>query len=505
MIKEENLKWWALVAMTSSVSLIFLNQTALTVILPVIQGELHGSALGTQWIVNTFLLFLTISLLAGGRLGDILGHRKTFFLGMFIFALASVSCAVSQTEQWLLTSRAVQGIGGAIFCPATAAILFSAFPLHERGKAMGIFVCASTICMTLGPFVGGLLTECLSWRFIFWLNIPIAAFGMAIARFSVASSKMKKDSFDFLSFIAFGIGISCLLMALMQGSKWGWSSPTILSLIIAGCTFLLLLGFSKRLTTHPLIDFSLYKDKVFIGANFAIFITQFLVMTSMYWTLYFQHVLEFSPTLAGAIVLLSGCPVIFMAPLAGRLTDRYGPRYPITVGFALMVFSLVWILFASIFEYGSLLLPGIFIFGCGGPLIFTPAAVACLNQVPAERRGVVSAMLMTLRQLGGTFGVAVIGTLFLNTHSNYFDALLQANAETQHLEAWMFEGFLAESEEALEIMSHLSSELSEYVLDSFMSAYHSAFFIINSAALCLGLAGFVAARILLKTEKAPTP
>jgi EmrB/QacA subfamily drug resistance transporter len=498
---ESNRKWWVLVAMTSCVSMILLNQTALTVVLPFIQQDLDVSYAGTQWIVNIYLLVLTISLLAGGRLGDIIGLHRTFFLGASVFSLASILGALSFSVEWLWASRALQGIGGAMLWPASAALVFSAFPPNERGKAFGMYVSMGTIALTVGPFLGGFFAEHLSWRCVFWLNVPVIMLAILIAYFFVKKSETKQETFDYRGFISFGVGVSCIIMAMQQGQNWGWDSPLTLSLICVGTIFLIVLGKTSSAAKYPLIDFSLFRNRVFTGAVLAIFLTQFLMMISLYWTLYFQHVLEFSATAAGAIALLSGCPVILVAPLAGRLTDRYGPNMPIALGFALMTFSLIWILFAGIYLNGLCLLPGIFVFGCGAPLIFTPSSVTCLSQVSADKRGVVSGIMMTLRQFGATAGVTAIGTLFSVVHRNQFKTLLQSDSITEYLDPWLFDGLFTEQDGSASSVESFSQEVADSVISSFETAYLDAFSFINVLAVCMGLFGLFVVRGLLKKPK----
>lgn len=501
---ETTKKWWILLAMICCISMIFINQTALTVALPSIQEDLHISQSMTQWVVNIYLMALTLSLIGGGRLGDILGLRKTFLIGASIFSFASIGGALSQSVEWLLGIRALQGIGGAMLWPASTAILFSSFPVNERGKAIGIYVSMGTVGLTLGPFLGGFFSEHLNWTFIFWFNLPFIILAMALTSWFVPASNPKNETFDLRGFISFGIGISCLLFAMLQGQEWGWSSPYVILLFVLGIAFLILMHRMSSKEKYPLVDFSLFRNRIFIGANLAVFLTQFVVMTPLYWTLYFQDFLEFTPTVAGAVGLLSGLPVIFIAPFAGRLSDRYGPSIPIALGFGLIVLALLWMLLVCTYLDCMFLLPGIFVFGCGSPFIFTPSAVAGLNQVTAEKRGVVSSIMMTLRQLGSTMGVAVIGTLFSIFHKTHFEGLMQNDHETKNLHSGLFDAILNETGEALQMMDHLSEEMTDRVIENFDMAYHQAFTMINALAFCLAVFGLVFVRLLLNRPKSHT-
>ncbi|MCI0381740.1 MAG: MFS transporter, partial [Chlamydiae bacterium] len=273
-LSERNRKWWILAAMTSTISMIFIDITVLPVALPTIQRELDISELGLQWIINAYTLALTVFVLVGGRLGDMFGHLKMFFFGLVIFAFFSALCGLSYFSLWFITSRFFQGIGGAILIPATVSMIISSFPQQQRGKAMGIYVSVGSIFLSIGPFIGGLLSQYLSWRFVFWINLPIAAIGFLLAKFSVPKQeKVEKKPlrFDYFGFIAFGLGLTAVVIAFMQAKYWDWFSLPTLLLIALGITLMLLMIVIDRRVEEPFLDFSIFKTPNFIGGLATLF------------------------------------------------------------------------------------------------------------------------------------------------------------------------------------------------------------------------------------------
>ncbi len=497
-LTEGNRKWWVLAAMTATISMIFIDVTVLPVTLPTILKELDTSELAVQWLINAYLLSLTLFVLAGGSLGDMFGYRYIFCWGITLFSIASALCGLSQASSWFIASRALQGVGGALLLPATGAILFSAFPPRERGKALGLYVSVGSIFLALGPFIGGLFTQYLSWRYVFWINLPIAAVGLALTFYAVPPSEKRKESFDLIGFLALAFGVSCLAIACMQSGVWGWISLKTLALFGSGILSILLLILVDRTVPHPFVDFTIFRDKLFLGANLSIFITQFLVMITVFWAMYFQTILGYAPAAAGGIAFIANAPVLLIAPLAGLLTDRFGPKPPVIAGFALISFSLFWFVKCTDGRDLFLLLPALIPFGCGIPLIFTPSSVASMSQVPPHKRGIASGISMTLRQLGATLGMALFGGMFLHLKEKRFARLLEENGATTTLDPRQFEGVASGTPAAVKQLSSLSIEAASFVKESAREAYLIAFGHINLVAAFVALAGLICALFLLR-------
>lgn len=505
-MREKNRKWWVLGAMATSISMIFVDVTVLPVVLPTLQRELGISDLGLQWVINAYTLILAMFVLAGGRIGDMWGLKKAFCFGLLFFAFASALCGLSTSEWWMIGSRALQGIGGAFLIPAAQGIIFSHFPPHQRGKALGLFVSIGSIFLALGPLIGGSLTTYLSWHYVFWINLPIALIGLWLTLSVVPAMKGKKEKFDWRGFGILTVGIFSLVLPLMQAQAWGWTSDLTLGLFLIGL-FSLYFLFKRRKKSHAsIIDFNLISTKASIASLTCISTNQFLVMVTVFWAIYFQNILGFSASQAGLLSFLANAPILFAAPFGGFLVDRFGPRLPVMIGFSLIFFSLLWWLKFDRVKSVWLLLPALIPFGFGIPMVFTPSFVALMNQIPSEKRGVASGINSTLRQFSATMGLAVFGSIFSSIHFGKFSEYLKTNAQTASLIPAHFEGLLSHSLEAVKNTQALPSAESDYVFTAARESFLNGFTHINAyaaMAACIGI--FIAWRLLknqpLHTEK----
>lgn len=502
-LTEKNRKWWILCAMTSAISVIFVDVTILPVALPTIQRTLGFSDLSLQWLINSYTLALTACIIAGGRFADRVGHRKVFFLGQLLFTLGSICCAVSYFAWWFILSRVIQGIGAALLIPSAFAIVFNAFPPSQRGKSLGIYVSIGSIFLALGPFIGGVFTQYLTWRLAFWINPPILLVGYVLARLSVPPSEKRYAPFDFPGFLTFSLGITALVVGLMQTKAWGWFSPFTVGLLFIGVFLLVLLYRVDWKTDDPFIDFTLFSNPTFTGALSANFITQFILMVTIFWAIYFQNALGFSPSLAGTLSLLSNAPIILAAPLGGHLLDKHGPRLPIVLGFSLLCASLLWLTQILDVRHVPLLLSALIPFGISIPLILTPSSTTAVAEVASERRGLATATSSMVRQLGGTLGLAILGATFLHIQSDHFAEDLKRNTETFHLDPHHFQGLLSEKPQAIETLNKLSADSQHFVTNSYTNSYIDAFFTINVIAGLAAILGLVLTLLLIKKKTRP--
>ena len=480
--------------------MIFVDITVLPVVLPTLQRELSISDLGLQWVINAYTLVLAVLVLAGGKLGDRWGLKKAFCLGVAIFALASAFCGLSHSAAWMIINRCLQGVGGAFLLPATQAIIISHFPPHQRGKALGLFVSIGSIFLALGPLIGGALTSYLSWHYVFWINIPIAFLGFTLASISVPSTAGKKEAFDTRGFCILALGITAFVFALMQVQAWGWGSIRISLLFLIGVFSLVLLFKRKHKPHASILDFEVIRTNPFIASSSCIFCNQLLIMATVFWAIYFQNILGFSPSKAGLYAFMANLPVLFSAPLGGFLVDRYGPRIPAMIGFGIVCFSLTWFTLFMRHESVAILLPTLFMFGFGVSMIFTPCYVGLMNEVPAEKRGAVSGITSTLRQFSSTMGLALFGSFYSSIYSKKFDQALHGNEATLSFTPDDFEGLLSKSQAAMQLIKQLPRDDALYVVRSAKSAFLDAFFSINLSAALIALAGILIAWRMLKNR-----
>lgn len=498
-------RWYILIVMIANISMIFIDSTVLPVALPTIQKELGISDLGLQWLVNAYLLALTVLLIAGGKLSDLFGRRKICALGLIIFSGSSVLCGFSYSETWFVTARVLQGLGAALLLPTTAAILLAAFPPQERGRAMGIYLGAGSVFLAIGPLLGGLLTQYVNWRYVFWINIPIAIFGLVFLFIIVPKSEKHEEKFDFLGFLTLALGISALVIGLMETPRMGWNSPIIWVLLLFGIGLITALIKIDRKIDHPFIEFSLFKNKNFSAAVTCVFLVQFLMMVTVFWAVYFQHALQLSPSVAGTITLIANSPVIVTAPIAGHITDKFGPKYPAMTGFFLIFVGLIFFLSVVNMNNFYLLIPALILYGTGIPLVLNPCFVSSMNQLPVKKWGIGSALRQTIRQMGGTIGLAVIGTVFLHREINRLTFYFQKNPITENLNPKLFEGILSANDSVISTtLNHLPVATAQAVKENFLLSYTSAFHMINIFSAALAIVGFLIAYFFLSPRPHPS-
>lgn len=402
----------SIIALTPGLALSFLDQSILPVALPIIQEQLGASDVALQWSVNSYLLAIGIFVLVGGKISDRYGHRFAFGLGLALFCLFSALCGVSPNIETLIAARFLQGIGAALMFPSQTGLMAQCFSPSERGRATGLSVTIGSIFLILGPVVGGLLTEALSWRWIFYINPPIGLIGLILLYYYISRSPQGKGKIDFLGFFYFAIGASALVVYFMQAPSWGWLTSHSLLCLLAAVLFLSLLIHREKRAAHPFLDLSLFKHPLYSAITINIFITQFILMISVFRTIYLETTLQFSPAFAGLITSISSAPILFLAFLGGYLSDKFSPKLPIALGYLLIIGS-----FFSLGFFSMPSLPVLFIsllsFGMGIPLIFTPSYSAAMFAVPSHKFGVAFGLISTLRNLGATVGLALI-SLFVN-------------------------------------------------------------------------------------------
>jgi len=427
-VTDENRRWWTLAAMCFALFMIMLDNTVVNVALPSIQNDLHTSIAGLQWTVNAYTLAFGVLLVTGGRLGDILGRRRVFLTGVVIFAASSLFIGFSQSSAWLIAGRAAQGVGAALMMPATLSIITNVFPPHERGRAIGTWAGVSALALAIGPVLGGVLVEHVSWQSIFFINLPVAAGAIAVTLFATRESRDETvlPTIDYAGVAAFTIGMTALTLGLVEAGDWGWGSVRVLGLFALAGVALSVFAVVERRVRVPMVDFGFFRSRTFLGANIVAFIVSFAMLAMFFFlTLYMQNILRYSPLEAGIRFLPSTLMVILVAPIAGRQTDRVGPRPLIVAGLTLVGISLGWMSFLTPTSGFGFLLPGFVLMGIGIALTMSPMSTAAMNAVDQSKAGVASGILSMNRMVGGTLGVAVLGTFIGQTTSraDFVDSL----------------------------------------------------------------------------------
>jgi EmrB/QacA subfamily drug resistance transporter len=411
-LTAENRRWWILTTMTGALAMVLIDETVVSVALPAIQRDLHMSPTGLQWVVNAYLLALASFVAVGGRLGELLGQARMFRLGAALFVVASSACGLAQSGTWIIVARAAQGLGAAAMIPASGAIVINAFHVGERGRAMGIYAGISMFSLALGPLAGGVLTQAISWRAVFWVNIVpgLAMLGLATVTLP-ADAPERGARMDWPGALTLVPGLVMIVFGLMQSGQWGWSSSATIALLAVGAALIAAFVLIEPRRRSPLVQLKLFRNRNFSADNTVLGLVQFaLTGLTVFGAIYVQELLGFGPIAAGLSLLPVMVPLLLLAPVAGRLYDRIGPRGLVAAGAVLLCAGLLWAaaLLARL-EY-VWLLPGYVAMGAGIALVTTPASTDAMNTAPAALRGQAQGVVQTLRQAGGTIGLAVMGT-----------------------------------------------------------------------------------------------
>jgi EmrB/QacA subfamily drug resistance transporter len=410
----ENRKWWTLAAVAFGLFMIMLDNTVVNVALPSIQRDLDIDVSELEWVVNGYALTFAVLMLTGGKLADLLGRRLIFIVGLAIFTASSLACGMATGPEMLIGARVVQGIGAALMNPATLSIITATFPPRQRGMAIGIWAGVSAMALAIGPLVGGLLTEKIDWGWIFFINVPIGLLGIVVARLVIEESRdtSRVQRLDLPGLLSSAIALFALTYALIEANTYGWTSARILSLFgvaVVGLAVFVALELRQRV---PMLDLTLFRSGTFAGANLVMLMVALAMFGVFFFvSLYMQNVLGFSAIEAGATFLPMTLLVTFVAPIAGKLSDRVGSRWLMGSGMTLVGSSLL--LFSRLDVNSSFwnILPGLVTGGFGMALSMTPTTAAAMGSVPVDKAGVGSAVLNSMRQVGGSLGIAVMGAI----------------------------------------------------------------------------------------------
>jgi EmrB/QacA subfamily drug resistance transporter len=415
-----------LAAMIFAVAMTFIDQTIVAIAIPTIQDDLTLSATGVQWIINGYLLSLSALFAFGGRLADIAGHRRMVVLGVVIFASASALCGVTPTgsadETWLIVFRVIQGAGAAIMFPAALAIVLGAFPVSERGKAMAIFFAIAGGLTAIGPLAGGYLVE-ITWRAIFWVNIPVALIALFLIWKSKPADEKHPAELDYngTALITLGMGLSVL--GLQQSSIWGWGDPKTWACIALGLVILAAFVLYELRTENPLLRLTIFKDKAFAVDNIVLFLLMIpFVPLFFFASMYAQISLGESASQTGLYLLIFFAGFATASQWGGKMLDRIGARRPMVlgcgvaaVGFYLWGHSLTELSVSDQWYY-------IVIAGAGVGLVLSPANTDALNRVSRDRYGEATGITQTVRNFGSSLGLAVLGSILILANRSNLEA-----------------------------------------------------------------------------------
>ncbi|TMK76663.1 MAG: MFS transporter [Actinobacteria bacterium] len=411
---EENRKWWTLGAVAFGLFMIMLDNTVVFVALSAIQNDLHISTSELEWVVNGYALTFAVLMLTGGKLADLLGRRLIFIAGLAIFTASSLACGLATGATMLIGARVVQGVGAALMNPATLSIITATFPPRQRGMAIGIWVGVSAMALAIGPLVGGVLTEQINWSWIFFINVPVGILGIVVARLVIAESRDESEEqrLDLPGLLSSGVGLFALTYGLIEANNYGWTSGRILGSFAVSAAALALFVVLEHRQRIPMLDLSLFRNATFSGANTVMLLVALAMFGVFFFnSLYLATILHYSPIQTGATFLPMTVLIVLLAPAAGKFSDRVGSRW--LMGAGLVSLSVSLILFSRLGLDSNFwdVLPGLLFGGVGMSFAMTPTTAAAMGSVPVDKAGVGSAVLNSMRQVGGSLGIALMGAI----------------------------------------------------------------------------------------------
>ncbi|HRD60545.1 MAG TPA: MFS transporter [Nocardioides sp.] len=407
-------KWWTLVAVCLGVFILLLDITIVNVALVDIQDDLDATLADLQWVIDAYALSLAALLLTAGSLADLYGRRLLFVIGTVLFMVGSIACGAAQDIFFLQLARAFQGIGGAAMFATALALIASAFSGRDRGVAFGAFGATTGVAVAIGPVLGGVLTSGLSWRWIFFVNIPICLLALAIAVGRVRESHDPRAGRpDWFGFVTFSLALGSLVYGLIRAGQTSWDDSRVVFCLVAAAVLLVAFVIIQLRGTHPMFDLTLLRKPTFTGglvAAFGVSASVFSLLT--YLVIYVQNVLGYSAVEAGVRFLFLSAAAFVSAAVAGRLTVVVPAKWLIAPGFAVLGVGLLLIHGIDVDSTWTHLIPGLIVSGLGIGLINTPLASTAVGVVSVERSGMASGINSTFRQVGVATGIAVLGTIF---------------------------------------------------------------------------------------------
>ncbi|MFG2822526.1 MFS transporter [Kitasatospora sp. NPDC048365] len=408
-------KWIPLAAISLGAFMLLVDVSIVNVALPQMSADLDSSFTALQWVVDVYALMLAALLMALGSLGDRVGHRRLYLLGLVVFAAASLGCALAPGAGTLIAARAAQGVGGAAMMTSTTALIGAAYRGRERGVAFGVWGAVNGAAAAVGPVLGGLLTDGFGWRSIFLVNVPVAAAAVLLTRATVPAqaSRAGGGRFDLAGAVLFtGFG-AALVYGLIESGERGWGSPRVLVPLVGAALALAGFVLVERRAERPLLDLALLRNRSFLGLTLGgLLLTAGAFAQLTYTSLWLQQVLGLGPLGAGLVVCPLAASAFVVAPLSARLFPQAAPRRPIGYGLLLIGAGTLMLCLVGPGSGWAVLVPGLLVTGVGVGLATPSLMSSALAAVEPQRAGMAAGVVSTGRQLGFALGIAVLGTVF---------------------------------------------------------------------------------------------
>ncbi|MEM7053165.1 MAG: DHA2 family efflux MFS transporter permease subunit [Pseudomonadota bacterium] len=420
---------WVLAATALASSMVMIDGTAVNVILPILQNRLAASATELQWIVESYALFLAAFLLLGGALGDTLGRRRIFLIGVVVFALASLFCGLSRSPEELIIARAFQGFGGALLVPNSLAILGASFSRERRGRAIGIWSATTALSIAAGPVLGAWLAEQFAWPLVFYINLPVAAVVVWLALKHVPESRNPdKARLDYVGTALSTLGLGALIFGLIEAGHLGLSHPLVIGSMMAGVILLALFVVSQRWLQQPLVPLDLFTSRNFSGVNIMTLVLYSALSASMFlFPFNLIQVRGYGATEAAAAYIPFVLIMALFSPLTGRLVDQYGARMLLTIGPTITAVGFaLYALPGPEGSYWTTYFPAIVVQSIGMVLTVTPLTTTVMAAVPDSQMGLASGINNVASRAAGLIAIALFGLIFLQFSNYVFQQELNA-------------------------------------------------------------------------------
>lgn len=481
----------ALVAMGLGIFVIANDFTALNVAVPAIESDFDVDVSTAQWVINAYALVFGLAIVTGGRLADMFGRRKIFFVGSALFAGFSALGAAAPSIEWLIGARVGMGIGGAMIFPSVIGMTYAALPAGRAAFAGALVIGVAGIGNAVGPLLGGALTELLSWRWIFILNVPIAAFAVTVTWFKVHQKEdLQREGIDYAGITALSLGLFLLLIALDQATDWGFGDPRIIAMLAASAILVVTFAFIEpRLGTRALVPASVMRNREFAAACLAtLLMSAVFFVTVLYVPQFLIKILDYSALEAGVGLVPMMGTFALTSFLAGAVYDRLGPKLVISTGaLALVIGTFALSTIDDTSAYTSLLL-GLIVVGFGVGLFYSSVTTAAVTALPDSQSSLAGGLLYMCQIAGGAIGLATITTIFTTSSEN--ELASQADAAgtnlTHHQES-VLHGLLAGTDSATAALAALPSaaqtQIEQIVRDSFVSGLETSFHVVGGVAV----------------------